>query len=143
MMTKKIILFAMYLFCSIATAQTLQEMSGTMTADTPIVIYTAKEIITMDKAKPKAEAVAVQNGMIIAVGTKDEVGKILGDRKARLDKTFNDKVIVPSFIAQHDHPVLAALTMASEVLSIEDWELPVKVRYDCFIQFLIIPKVLS
>jgi predicted amidohydrolase YtcJ len=124
MMTKKIILFAMYLFCSIATAQTLQEMSGTMTSDTPIVIYTAKEIITMDKAKPKAEAVAVQNGKIIAVGTKDEVGKILGDRKARLDKTFNDKVIVPGFIAQHDHPVLAALTMASEVLSIEDWELP-------------------
>ena len=128
MMTKKIILFAMYLFCSIATAQTLQEMSGTMTSDNPIVIYTAKEIITMDKAKPKAEAVAVQNGKIIAVGTKDEVGKILGDRKARLDKTFNDKVIVPGFIAQHDHPVLAALTMASEVLSIEDWELPVKVQ---------------
>ncbi|MEK8180813.1 amidohydrolase [Flavobacterium buctense] len=105
-------------------SQTLQDMSGSMTAENQIVIYTAKEIITMDTARPKAEAVAVQNGKIIAVGTKEEVAKIVGDRKARLDKTFNDKVIVPGFIAQHDHPVLAALSMASEVLSIEDWELP-------------------
>jgi predicted amidohydrolase YtcJ len=27
-------------------------------------------------------------------------------------------------VAQHDHPVLAALTMSSEILSIEDWVLP-------------------
>ncbi|POY40076.1 amidohydrolase [Flavobacterium alvei] len=107
-----------------SSAQTLQDMSSIMTADNQIVIYTAKEIITMDSSRPKAEAVAVQNGKILAVGTKEEVSKILGDKKARLDKTFNDKVIVPGFIAQHDHPVLAALTMASEVLSIEDWELP-------------------
>jgi hypothetical protein len=33
-------------------------------------------------------------------------------------------VIVPGFISQHDHPVLSALTLASEVLSIEDWVLP-------------------
>jgi hypothetical protein len=64
------------------------------------------------------------NGKIIAVGTRDEVGKIIGNQPARLDKTFNDKVIVPGFVAQHDHPVLAALTMASEVLSIEEWALP-------------------
>jgi hypothetical protein len=64
-MTKKIILFAMCLLCSIVTSQTLQDMSGSMTADSPIVIYTAKEILTMDKSKPKAEAVAVQNGKIL------------------------------------------------------------------------------
>ena len=31
---------------------------------------------------------------------------------------------MPGFIAQHDHPVLAALTMSSQILSIEDWVLP-------------------
>lgn len=105
-------------------SQTLQDMGGLMQGDNQITIYTAKEIITMDPAKPKADAVAVVNGKIIAVGTREEVGKIVGNQKTRLDKTFNDKVIVPGFIAQHDHPVLAALTMASEVLSIEDWQLP-------------------
>ena len=39
----------------------------------------------------------------------------------RVDTTFGDHVIVPGFIAQHDHPVLAALTMSSEILAIEDW----------------------
>ena len=105
-------------------AQTLQDMSSAMQSAPQITIYTAKEIITMDPAKPRAEAVAVVNGKILAVGTREEVGKIVGNQPARLDKTFNDKVIVPGFIAQHDHPVLAALTMANEILSIEDWALP-------------------
>ncbi|MHA4847544.1 amidohydrolase [Flavitalea antarctica] len=108
----------------IADAQTLQDIGSEMKYPPQVTIYTAKEIITMDPQKPKAEAVAVVNGKIIAIGTREEVGKILGNQPARLDKTFNDKIIVPGFIAQHDHPVLAALTMASEVLSIEDWALP-------------------
>jgi predicted amidohydrolase YtcJ len=105
-------------------SQTLQDMGANFQSSPQIIIYTAKEIITMDPAKPKANAVAVVNGKIVAVGTREEVGKIVGSQPARLDKTFNDKVIIPGFVAQHDHPVLAALTMASEVLSIEDWVLP-------------------
>jgi hypothetical protein len=106
------------------SSPSLQDMGSLMQSTPQITIYTAKEIITMNPAQPKAEAVAVVNGKILAVGTREEVGKIIGDQKARLDKTFNEKVIIPGFIAQHDHPVLAALTMANEVLSIEDWTLP-------------------
>lgn len=105
-------------------AQTLQDLQSSIQTAPQVTIYTAKEIVTMDQNKSKADAVAVVNGKIIAVGTREEVGKIIGNQPARLDKTFNDKIIVPGFIAQHDHPVLAALTMASEVLSIEDWVLP-------------------
>lgn len=32
--------------------------------------------------------------------------------------------IVPGFIAQHDHPILSAITMTSRIISIEDWVLP-------------------
>lgn len=126
-MKKKILLSTVgfSLVLTITRAQTLQDMAAGMMNSTPaLTIYTAKEIITMDPSKPKADAVAVVNGKIVAVGTREEVGKIIGNQNARLDKTFNDKIIVPGFIAQHDHPVLAALTMASEVLSIEDWALP-------------------
>ena len=31
---------------------------------------------------------------------------------------------MPGFIAQHDHPFLAALTMTSAIIAIEDWVLP-------------------
>ena len=41
-----------------------------------------------------------------------------------MDESFAEHTIVPGFVAQHDHPVLAALSMSSEILSIEDWVLP-------------------
>lgn len=108
----------------VVNAQTLQDIGSSIQASPQITIYTAKEIITMNPVKPRADAVAVVNGKILAVGTMEELGKLIGNQPIRVDKTFNEKVIVPGFIAQHDHPVLAALTMASEVLSIEDWSLP-------------------
>ena len=123
----KVIVLAVASIISInfsATGQTLQDIGGSIQSKPQITIYTAKEIITMNLARPKAEAVAVVNGKILAVGTLEELQKLIGDQPTWIDKTFNDKVIVPGFIAQHDHPVLAALTMASEVLSIEDWSLP-------------------
>lgn len=107
-----------------ANGQTLQDVGSSIQSAPQVVVYTAKEILTMDPANPTAEAIAVVNGSILAVGTREEVGRVVGDQPVRLDKTFNDKIIIPGFIAQHDHPVLAALTMASEVLSIEDWALP-------------------
>jgi hypothetical protein len=130
-------------------AKTLQEMGTNMSPLPQITIYTAKEVITMDPGKPKANAVAVVGNKILAVGTREEVGKVVGDQPARLDKTFNDKVIVPGFIAQHDHPVLAALTMASEVLSIEEWALPtgtipaVKDKNDFMARLAVAEKKLS
>lgn len=107
-----------------ANAQTLQDIGSSFESSPQVTIYTAKEIITMNPAKPKAEAVAVVNGKILGAGTMEELVKLIGNQPTLLDKTFEDHVIVPGFIAQHDHPVLAALTMASEVLSIEDWALP-------------------
>jgi hypothetical protein len=87
-------------------------------------IYTAKEIVTLDPANPSAEAVAVVGDRILAVGSLEDLKKAANGQPYKLDTTFADKVIVPGFIAQHDHPMLAALTMTSEIISIEDWVLP-------------------
>jgi len=53
------------------------------------------------------------------VGTRAEVGAAAG-KDARFDKTFSDKVVIAGFVEQHVHPVLAALTMNTEVILIED-----------------------
>ena len=105
---------------------TLQDIGGRASDITlpEITIYTAKEIITLDTAKPMAQAVAVVGDRILATGTLAELKTAAGDQKYSIDNTFADKIIVPGFVAQHDHPVLTALTMASEVLSSEDWVLP-------------------
>jgi predicted amidohydrolase YtcJ len=99
----------------------LQDLAGSAFQEAPATIYTAREFITMDPNKPRAEAVAVKDGKFVAVGTRAEVGAAVG-KNARLDKTFNDKVVIAGFVEQHVHPVLAALTMNTKVISIEDWD---------------------
>jgi len=89
-----------------------------------LVIYPAREIVTLDPARPSAQAVAVRDDRIVGVGTVDELKQAAGQESYSLDATFANQVIVPGFIAQHDHPMLAALTMTSEIIAIEDWVLP-------------------
>ena len=98
---------------------------GTKVVPLPTVtVYTAREVLTLDPAKPVVDAVAVVDGRILLTGNLDEVVDTLKGQRHTIDTRFADKVIVPGFIAQHDHPLLAALTMSSEILSIEDWVLP-------------------
>jgi len=122
---------AVMLACSIlltpgpASAQqtaSLQDMAGQL-AGRPgeTTIYVAREFITMDPVKPRAQAVAVRDGLFVVVGTKAEVEAAAGNG-ARVDTTFADKVVMAGFVEQHVHPVLAALTMNTKVISIEEWD---------------------
>ncbi|MDX2037747.1 MAG: amidohydrolase [Isosphaeraceae bacterium] len=109
-----------------AQTSSLQELAGQIAAESlpKVTIFTAKEILTLDPARPSVQAVAIVGDRILAAGSLQELKSAAGDQQYKIDETFADKVIVPGFIAQHDHPVLTALTMASEILSIEDWVLP-------------------
>ena len=46
----------------------------------------------------------------------------MAGKDARVDNTFDGKVVIAGFVEQHVHPVLAALTMNTRVISIEDWD---------------------
>jgi len=109
---------------AIALTGSLQDVGSVALAAPRATIYVAREIVTLDPARPSAEAVAVVAERILWVGGLDETIAILGDQPYDIDRTFAGHVIVPGFVAQHDHPVLAALTMSSEIMSIEDWVLP-------------------
>lgn len=107
-----------------AYAQTpsLQDVAD-LVAPKPAIttIYTAKEFITMDSRLSRAEAVAVKEGRFIAVGKLADVQAAAG-KDAKLNRTFADKVVIAGFVEQHVHPALAALTMNTKVISIEDWD---------------------
>jgi len=107
-----------------ALTESLTDVGGAMIGPPMATIYTAREIVTLDDAHADAKAVAVVNGRILWVGSLDDVLAVLGDQPYTIDRSFENHVLVPGFLAQHDHPVLAALTMSSEILSIEDWVLP-------------------
>lgn len=109
---------------ALALTKSLTDLGSSMLASPSATVFTAREIVTLDPARPAAQAIAVVNGRILWVGSLDEVTAILGNQPFTIDRRFADQCIVPGFVAQHDHPVLAALTMSSEILSIEDWVLP-------------------
>lgn len=91
---------------------------------TGVTVFTARDIITMDPDRPRAEAIAVAGDRIVALGSLDKVVDSVRDRDYRVDTRFENHVIVPGFIDQHVHPLLAALTMNMEIIAIEDWVLP-------------------
>lgn len=107
-----------------ASAQTssLTDLAGGLADQSSgATIYVAREFITMDPRKPRAQAVAVKDGKFIAVGTRAEVEAMAG-KESRVDTTFANTVAMAGFVEQHVHPVLAALTMNTKVISIEDWD---------------------
>ena len=121
-----ILAFALFALPFAVPAQepSLQDFAKALQSLPQIVIYQAKEIVTLDPAKPTVQAVAVAGDRIIATGALDELKAAAGTQPYRVDTTFANQVIVPGLIAQHDHPLLAGLTMTSEIIAIEDWVLP-------------------
>jgi predicted amidohydrolase YtcJ len=107
-----------------AQPRSIQDLAAAFDALPRVVIYTAREIVTLDPARPTARAVAVVGDRILAVGSLEELVAAAGGQPHTVDRTFADRVIVPGFIAQHDHPLLAGLTMTAEIIAIEDWVLP-------------------
>ncbi|ABD04846.1 Amidohydrolase-like [Rhodopseudomonas palustris HaA2] len=63
------------------------------------VVYSARNIITMNPSRPAATHVAVRDGRIVATGTAGEL--CVGG--ARLDNRFADKVLMPGFVEGHSH----------------------------------------
>lgn len=87
----------------------------------------AEKVITLEADQREARAVAVVDGRILAVGSLEQVKATIGDgRSYHIDLTFADKVIMPGFVEHHLHPLLGALTMALEIIAIEDWRVPGK-----------------
>ncbi|MEL7156359.1 MAG: amidohydrolase [Actinomycetota bacterium] len=63
-------------------------------------IYPAADIVTMNPAQPTADAVAVRDGRVLAVGTMDE---LRGWGEHAIDDRFAGHVLVPGFIEAHSH----------------------------------------
>jgi hypothetical protein len=88
--------FAALLATVAAGAQAQQNTSAAAEA-----IWFNGPIVTVDDARPSAEAVAVAGGRILAVGTKDEVMKRKGPATRMVD--LQGRTLVPGFIDGHGH----------------------------------------
>src|SRR5215470_17445297 len=59
------------------------------------------KIVTLDPARPDAQAVAARGDRIIAVGTNEEIARVTG-RKTRVIE-LGGRLVVPGFIEGHGH----------------------------------------
>ena len=87
-------------------------------------IVVAKEIVTLDDRYQNVDAVFIKGSRIQAVGTKDELLKEFPG--VMVDIANENNVIVPGFIEHHIHPLLAGITMNSNIVAIDDWNVPHK-----------------
>jgi predicted amidohydrolase YtcJ len=68
-----------------------------------VVVFRAREIVTLDANCPLAEAVAVLDERVLHVGTYREVIEALRDTEYVTDDRYLDYVLVPGFIEAHGH----------------------------------------
>jgi predicted amidohydrolase YtcJ len=89
-----------------------------------LVVYTARKIITMEPALPEATAVAVAAGRIVSVGTLESLQPWIEASDTTIDRSLEDKVLMPGFIDPHVHPSLPAVLTQFPFLAPDDWSLP-------------------
>ncbi|NBD95936.1 MAG: amidohydrolase family protein, partial [Gammaproteobacteria bacterium] len=84
-----------------------QNNAPTETADSepsPVVadrILTGGTIITVDSERPEAEAIALEDGLILAVGDADEIAAMAGPETDVIE--LDGRVALPGFIEGHGH----------------------------------------
>ena len=71
-------------------------------------IYTNARIYTLDNALPWAEAIAVKDGEILAVGSNNEVMAMVGPDTNSTD--LEGRMMMPGIHDTHAHPVDAGIT---------------------------------
>ena len=122
--------FLLNILSVVACFFVVQLLSGCTPEDSDnqnvIRVLKAQTVLTLEGKN--TNAVAMLNKRIIGVDDYNALLESLPNtypnHRILIDAQFANDVITPGFINQHDHPWLAALTLSSHVISIEDWELP-------------------
>lgn len=78
-------------------------------------VYVNGVIITMDSAKTQAEAIAIKDGKILAVGTSKDILRYKGDSTSVID--LRGKTMLPGFVDPHSHFAAAVLSVISTNIS--------------------------
>jgi predicted amidohydrolase YtcJ len=79
-------------------------------------------LLTVDDARPTAEALAVADGRIIAVGSRSDVSGLIGPGTQTID--VGDACVMPGFIEAHGHPLMEAVALSDRIVDIRPVTIP-------------------
>lgn len=93
-------------------------------AGADMVLFNGK-VFTADKARPMVQAIAVENGKVLAVGSDAEIQALADASTQRID--LAGKALMPGLIDTHSHAIFGGLEMSTanmgdEQVSLEELE---------------------
>lgn len=83
-------------------------------ADADLVI--TGTVLTVDDARPTAEALAVADDRIVAVGSRSDVAGYIGPNTQTID--VGDGCVMPGFVEAHGHPLMEAIALSDRIVDI-------------------------
>jgi len=101
-----VIALAAAVACSSGPA--VEKAGGAAAAKAADTIYTGGDIVTVNDAQPSAEAVAVKDGKILAVGSRADVEQAHKGTATRV-VDLAGKALLPSFLDAHSHYINSLL----------------------------------
>ncbi len=99
-----------------------------LAADPADVVFKNGDIVTEDSGNPHAEAIAIDDGKIVFVGSNDKVAEYIG-KDTKVDD-LNGQFVIPSFIDSHTHPGLVGVTSSNGELA--KYQLPTTSKEDTY-----------
>ncbi|OBI41592.1 amidohydrolase [Mycobacterium sp. E796] len=79
-------------------------------------------VLTVDDAQHTAEALAVADGRIVAVGTRSDVARLVGPDTRTVD--VGDGCVMPGFVEAHGHPLLEGVALSDRIVDIRPVTVP-------------------
>jgi predicted amidohydrolase YtcJ len=71
------------------------------------IVFTGGHVHTVDRTRPRAEAVAVRGERIVKVGSAADVGELIGPRTRVID--LAGRLLLPGFQDAHVHPIFGGV----------------------------------
>ena len=79
-------------------------------------------VLTVDDARPTAEALAIADGRIVAVGARSDVADLIGADTRTVD--VGHGCVMPGFVEAHGHPLMEAIALSDRIVDIRPVTMP-------------------
>src|SRR5215831_11216725 len=114
--------FALFLFAVIVAGLSLQaQRGGTAQAPPADLVLTNGRILTVDDARPEVQALAASGGRIEALGTSDEIKRLVGPNTKVID--LHGQLAIPGFIESHGHFTgVGGAQLQLNLMNVDSWD---------------------
>ncbi len=99
---------------------------ASLAAETPETVYLNGKIVTLDAVESIAEALAIRDGAILAVGSNEEIRALAGPGTETVD--LEGRTVIPGIVESHCHSIGASRAALSgeyrelrSIAEVQDW----------------------